>query len=292
MLFGFVVTSVLIGLLVQYGMAYLPRLLQATDLVSFGRFGWLIEGAAGQRGRMVGQRTDWLLATPPPDPLGTVTQNPDDVRDAACRLVESRTVCSPPAVPDSLHRPPLPASAGGDGFFGIVLWGLLILVVVALAMVAYRYLQDRTPRPGAGDDDVDPDDVDHDDDLAAGTVVTDRSREPRGWREEADAHRSAGRYRDALRCRYRALVGDLARRGLLDGIPGRTTGEERRELRTSAPGAVPSFGEAADLFDAAWYGLLDVRPTDDDRSQQPDREVLARAGTVTHRAAGRDRAVR
>ena len=53
MLFGFVVTSVLIGLLVQYGMAYLPRLLQATDLVSFGRFGWLIEGAAGQLGRLV-----------------------------------------------------------------------------------------------------------------------------------------------------------------------------------------------------------------------------------------------
>lgn len=53
MLFGFVVASVLIGLLVQYGIAYLPRLLQATGLISFGHFGWLIEGAAGQLGRLI-----------------------------------------------------------------------------------------------------------------------------------------------------------------------------------------------------------------------------------------------
>jgi hypothetical protein len=52
-LFGFVVASVVIGLLVQYGIAYLPRLLQAIGLVSFGRFGWLIEGVAGQLGRLI-----------------------------------------------------------------------------------------------------------------------------------------------------------------------------------------------------------------------------------------------
>jgi hypothetical protein len=52
-LFGFVVASVLIGLLVQYGIAYLPRLLQGTGLVTFGRFGWLIEGVAGQLGRLI-----------------------------------------------------------------------------------------------------------------------------------------------------------------------------------------------------------------------------------------------
>jgi hypothetical protein len=53
LLFGFVVGSVLIGILVQYGIAYLPRLLQTTKLVSFGRFGWLIEGVAGQLGRLM-----------------------------------------------------------------------------------------------------------------------------------------------------------------------------------------------------------------------------------------------
>ena len=52
-LFGFVTASIIIGSLVQYGVAYLPRLLQATKLLSFGRFGWLIEGAAGQLGRLM-----------------------------------------------------------------------------------------------------------------------------------------------------------------------------------------------------------------------------------------------
>jgi hypothetical protein len=52
-LFGFTLASVTVGVFVQYGIAYLPRLLQATGLVTFGRFGWLIEGAAGQLGRLV-----------------------------------------------------------------------------------------------------------------------------------------------------------------------------------------------------------------------------------------------
>ena len=52
-LYGFAFCSVVIGLVVQYGIAYLPRLLQATGLVAFGRFGWLIEGVAGQLGRLI-----------------------------------------------------------------------------------------------------------------------------------------------------------------------------------------------------------------------------------------------
>jgi hypothetical protein len=166
-----------------------------------------------------------------------------------------------------------------------MLWGLLILVVIALAVVALRYLRDRRPQH----DDTEGEVEDPDTDALAGSVVVDRTREPRGWREEAEAHRAAGRYRDALRCRYRALVGELARRGLLHEIPGRTTGEERRELGASAPVAVPPFGEAADLFDAAWYGRLDVDAEDDDRFQALDRDVLARAAegpTHARRGAG------
>ena len=52
-LFGYVCASILIGVVVQYGIAYLPRLLQQTGLVGFGRFAWLIEGAAGQLGRLI-----------------------------------------------------------------------------------------------------------------------------------------------------------------------------------------------------------------------------------------------
>lgn len=52
-LFGFTVASVIIATVVQYGLAYLPRLAQRTGLITFGRFGWLIEGVAGQVGRLI-----------------------------------------------------------------------------------------------------------------------------------------------------------------------------------------------------------------------------------------------
>ena len=108
-------------------------------------------------------------------------------------------------------------------------------------------------------------------------MAVDRSREPVNWRAEAEAHRAAGRFRDALRCRYRALVGDLARRGLIDEIPGRTTGEERAQLRVVLPDSSPPFEEAADLFDEAWYGLVPVGAGDDDRFQHLEQDVLTRA---------------
>ena len=223
-----------------------------------------------------------LSGSPPPtDPLGPVSQNPDDVRDAACRIVASSRVCDPPAPPSSL---PDNSSGGGSGggigsLMGLFLWALLIAVVIAIVIVAVRYFSDRRPSGGDLDDDGDV----PDDDALAGTVIIDRSREPRGWRDEAERHRADGRLRDAIRCRYRALVGDLARRGLLDEIPGRTTGEERSQLRLSAPNAVPFFREAADLFDGAWYGHVAVSIADDDRFQQLDRDVLAAAVALPHR---------
>ena len=67
-----------------------------------------------------------LTGTPPTDPpaggLGPVAQNPDDVRDAACKLVEAKSVCSPPStLPQGTSH--LPTSAGGaGGSFGLLLW--------------------------------------------------------------------------------------------------------------------------------------------------------------------------
>jgi hypothetical protein len=219
-----------------------------------------------------------VRSSPPGDPLGPTDQDPDAVREDACKLVESSDVCSPP------KPPPLNTSSGSGaagGLLNLLLWGLLIAVLVGVGFVAYRYFAERLGNGSSsedGDDEADPDD-----DALIGTVIIDRSREPRGWREEADEHRAAGRFRDAVRCRYRALVGDLARRGLLDEIPGRTTGEERRQLRASAPNAVPFFREAADLFDGAWYGHVAVGAADDDRFGELDRDVLANATALPHR---------
>lgn len=52
-LFAFVGASFVVGVFVQYGIASLPRLLQQSGFVALGRFGWLIEGVAGQLGRLI-----------------------------------------------------------------------------------------------------------------------------------------------------------------------------------------------------------------------------------------------
>jgi hypothetical protein len=64
---------------------------------------------------------------------------------------------------------------------------------------------------------------------------------------------------------------------VIDEIPGRTTGEERAQLRRNRPAADGSFRSAADLFDGAWYGSLPVDAADDDRFQQLEASVLHEA---------------
>lgn len=208
------------------------------------------------------------------DPLEPIDQDPDVVREEACRLVSrDQSVCAPP------DTTPPPNGSGSSGvsldWLGVLLW--IVLIAAVLAMLAYlvRYLMERSGRArvkrkrAAGDED----DLDQ---VEQAAVAIDRSREPTNWRAEAEEHRRAGRYREAMRCRYRALVGDLARRGLIDEIPGRTTGEERTQLRRVQPDAGRPFTSAADLFDGAWYGHHVVDADDDDRFQAFERDVLAK----------------
>ena len=220
----------------------------------------------------------WSSA-PPPDPLGPVDQDPDAVREEACKLVSSDpSVCSAP-------KPPKPPSVDGSSgldlsALSLLLWVVLIAAVVWLAYLLVRWVvttrgvaakrRSTEATEPVGDDDV----------IEADAVVVDSSREPISWRAEADRHRGAGRYRDAVRCRYRALVGELARRGLIDEIPGRTTGEERAQLRRVRPTASSPFNAAADLFDGVWYGSYEAAADDDDRFQGLEREVLAASVTA------------
>jgi hypothetical protein len=150
---------------------------------------------------------------------------------------------------------------GGGGSGSLLAWAILALVVAGIvALIVVRVRRGPVAK------------------VVARHVVIDRSREPSDWRTEADEHARHGRFRDALRCRYRALVGDLARRGLLDEIPGRTTGEERGQLRTTAPVAAPEFTDATDLFDRAWYGDEPTGASEDDRFRSLADAVMAKAG--------------
>jgi hypothetical protein len=123
----------------------------------------------------------WLLAAPPGDPLGPVDQDPDAVREEACKLVSKDTsVCSAP-------KPPPPPTKGGGGhgvdlsFVSLMLWILLFAAVAGLVYVLVRWLLSKhgagaRRRAGAGDDDEDDDVVERD------AVAVDRAREPTNWR--------------------------------------------------------------------------------------------------------------
>jgi len=124
---------------------------------------------------------------------------------------------------------------------GIGAWIVVVLVVALVAFVAWRLASGVTRDPGR--------------ELA---LSAGRARPAIEWRAEAEAHERAGEWRLAVRARYRALVADLAGRGVVDEIPGRTAGEYRAELGANLPAAAPPFAGATELFEGAWYGK---RPT-------------------------------
>lgn len=134
------------------------------------------------------------------------------------------------------------------GRSAIVAWAALAAVVVVIAILLHRVVTS-TRRSAVDGDDV--------------AVVTERRRPAVDWEREAQEHAAAGRWREALRCRYRALVARLAASGAVAEIPGRTAGEYRMEIRRTLPDAAPSFTAATDLFERAWYGRAEVG-TDDD----------------------------
>jgi hypothetical protein len=109
-------------------------------------------------------------------------------------------------------------------------------------------------------------------------VDTDVGRPPTDWQAEALAHESAGEWREALRCRYRAMVAALAARGLIDEVPGRTSGEYRAVVTRSVPGAAPDFSGATELFERAWYGGKPTGPEDSARFRELSERVLVGAG--------------
>jgi Domain of unknown function (DUF4129) len=118
---------------------------------------------------------------------------------------------------------------------------LFVAILVLLALLATRFARTMSPGP-----EVDA------------AIVSPPRRSAADWRGEAETHERAGEWRQAVRCRYRALVADLSSRGIVEEVPGRTSGEYRGEVDNNLPGAAEAFAGATEVFDRAWYGR---RPT-------------------------------
>jgi hypothetical protein len=180
-----------------------------------------------------------------------------------------------------LHFPSihLPSFYGGAWQSYVVLVVLLAGVATALVVATRRGLFRRLRHPVA----------------SPGVVVTDESEllSPAAWRERAERFAAEGRFREALRCRYCALVGELAQRGLLDEVPGRTSGDYERLVRALLPEVAQQFASVTALFERCWYGH---EPSDADEQVLFDqaarlimREVDARRGQASRHRGGSGR---
>jgi len=194
-------------------------------------------------------------------------RSPDEIRRAAHEIVARREFRQPRRTPvqavlDWISRQldhilnHLPYRRGN-----LIGWLIAALGVAVIVVLLVRFARNVQRDPGSA--------VDVDADV--GRPATD-------WQAEAAAHEADGEWREALRCRYRAMVAALAARGLIDEVPGRTSGEYRVAVSRAVPGAAPDFAGATELFERAWYGAKPTGPEDSARFRELSDRVLVGAG--------------
>jgi len=193
---------------------------------------------------------------PPPD------HDPAQARDAADRILEGaeyrwtddRSLVERIGewVADQVGRITAPFGVGAGGVPVWVGWLVLAVLFALVGLLIYRSRAGWRRNRLTGT-------------AGSGRIVVSAGDEAIDWRAEVERCESQGRWRDALRARYRVLVRDLARRQVLGDLVGRTAGELVAEVTTAAPLASNAFAAATALFEATWYGGVAVGPDDRDR---------------------------
>jgi hypothetical protein len=167
-------------------------------------------------------------------------------------------------VATQIGRLTAPFGVGAGGVPVWVGWLVLVLLVLLVGVLVYRsragWRRERSPQTG-GD----------------GRVVVSAGEDMVDWAAEVGRCEAAGQWREALRARYRVLVGELAGRGVIGDLVGRTTGELVADVRANAPGTAPSFAAATEMFEGVWYGGAEAGPAERDRFARLAEEARAAA---------------
>lgn len=193
--------------------------------------------------------------------------DPERVRDLADTiLAEPRYQRPPKSIPDRIldwfgeQLGKVLGSLVGSGAGTLVAWSIVLAAVGLVVFLIVRYGRvGRVPRA--------PD--------RSSPVMLELTRTPQEWRAEAVALEARGRWKEGLRCRHRALVAELVRRGAIPDQPGRTAGEYVRDVAVSLPDAAPALAAATELFEAAWYGDVPTGAPEAARFESLDAQVLA-----------------
>lgn len=185
----------------------------------------------------------WAAQSLPPS-----EHDPGEVRDEIERILSQPEYREPPRpfiqrVMDwiSERAAELIADILGGGRAVVIGWVISAVVAVVVLYLLVRFVLALRADPARRE-----------------AAMADPRRPAEDWVAEAERYEAAGQWRDALRCRYRALVAHLAARGLVDEIPGRTAGEYRLEVAENLPSAAQPFATATVMFEEAWYGGGDV----------------------------------
>jgi hypothetical protein len=193
--------------------------------------------------------------------------DPEAVRQLADRiLAEARYDRAPESIPDrvmswlgdQLAKVLSSLVSGGGGT--VVAWVILLGALGGVGYLLVRHGRVTIPSLTPGDDPE---------------VMVELSRTAREWRADAERLEAAGHWAEGLRCRHRALVADLVRRGAIPEQPGRTAREYVRDVARTLPDATPALAAATELFEAAWYGGASTGPAESDRFVELDARVLA-----------------
>jgi hypothetical protein len=189
------------------------------------------------------------------------------VRDLADSILADARYRRPPkSIPDRIlewfgeQLGKVLGSLVGSGAGTLVAWVLVLGAVGFVIFLVIRFGRvGRIPRP-----------LDH-----PAQVMVELTRTPSEWRQEAESLEAQGRWKEGLRCRHRALIAELVRRGAIPEQAGRTAGEYVRDVAVSLPDAAPALAAATELFEAAWYGDLPTGADEAVRFQHLDAQVLA-----------------
>ena len=188
------------------------------------------------------------MVTAPPE-LPTPVPPPQGVRETAEEVLSRPEFRQPPKslyeratqwLDEQLERVLSTLLSGGRD--SVVAWIALVAVVALVGFLLWRFITTTRRDPRIRTEPL--------------HVTTEVRRTAAEWERDADEHERAGRWRDALRCRYRALVARLGSAGVVDDDDAsRTPREHRLEADHALPvDAARSFAEAVDLFERAWYG--------------------------------------
>lgn len=121
-------------------------------------------------------------------------------------------------------------------------WGLLLVTVIVLALIAFVVWRVGLPRWQARK-------------LAqTGEVGADQAVLPSTYRDLAEAAAAQGDYRTAIRERFRAIVRELEFRTIISPRPSRTAFEAAALASRELPRASEPMYLAAEVFSAVMYG--------------------------------------